>query len=99
MDNPCIYHNQLMQDIGEIKGTLTMLKDQQKDFIGKIDNLVTNGADQKVHMAEEHGQIEADRIKIKPFYWFLASIGAAAIIVIVDRLMSHIWPTINTVVR
>ena len=84
----CPDHTKLVQDVGEIKGIVTVVREDQqeayKTIFQKLDGLATNGS-------RAHEIAAVEREKIKPLYWFLASVGSAVILVAVDLIVRHYW--------
>jgi hypothetical protein len=78
----CAEHSEIVRTQGEIVGKLEMILDGQKAMFTKLEGLVQNGEITKLNVAVE-------KQKLKPLFWFIASLFSAVLIVLADVLIRH----------
>lgn len=73
--NICPEHGKLTADLGEIKGTVIMLREDVQGMSLKIDSLITKSYDSRIQTAKDiavtRRDTAIDRMKWKPIYWII----------------------------
>jgi hypothetical protein len=91
----CPDHTAVVESLGKIEGRLELIKENQERVLGKLEVLTSNGSEQKIRMAETAGHMAVERAKLQPLFWFIASVGAATILVATDLIVRHFWLSVQ----
>lgn len=66
----CQHHSELAESVGEIRGTINQIYNQQKDMASDIKKL-------KESLVATNTDAAIERTKIRPLYWVAGAFGLA----------------------
>jgi hypothetical protein len=77
----CLDHSNLVETVGEIKGTVNLIKDSQEVMYSKIDKIIENGNNQKTDS-------KVNQEKIKPLFWAITVVAGYILLRVAEWSMS-----------